>query len=168
MIPDTIERLPHIGVNISGLGQVNFGSTKEHLLKTWGTNTDNNGAHRLQFSQFGFFADFKKTDSTFEAVEFWNDSNNNVSQVYIYGTEVLRTEAAVINAMLQQKNQEAAQDGWFVNIDVIDSGGNPRSANAAVEQAKAEGLFEGPSKNSLSQDVERAKFFTSFGIGYRC
>jgi hypothetical protein len=70
--------------------------------------------------------------------------------------------------MLQQRNQEAAQDGWFVSIDVISSGGSPRSVNAAIEQAKAEGLFEGPSKNSLSQDVERAKFFTSFGIGYRC
>jgi hypothetical protein len=92
----------------------------------------------------------------------------NVSEVFIYDTEVLKGDAQAIKAMLFEENFiEAPKDGWFVNIDVIYSGGNSKSVEAIIEQTKAEGLFDGEYKNSLLQDLENAKHFSSFGIGYK-
>jgi hypothetical protein len=164
----TIILIPQVGVNIEAVGQVNFGDSKEQLLKQWGQDDDARDGHRLCFSKYGFFADLKKDDNTFEAIEFWNDYDKNVSEVFIYDTEVLKGDAQVIKKMLQQKNNgEVPNDGWFVNIDVIYSGGNPKSIEAIIEQTKADGLFDGEYKNSLLQDLENAKHFSSFGIGYK-
>jgi hypothetical protein len=159
---------PQVGVNIEGVGQVNFGDSKEQLLKIWGQNDDARDEYRLRFFKYGFFADFKKDDNTFEAIEFWNDYDKNVSQVFIYDIEVLQGDAQAIKKILKEKNNnEAPNDGWYVNIDVIYSGGSQKSVEAIIEQTKAEGLFEGNYKDSLLEDVENAKHFSSFGIGYK-
>jgi hypothetical protein len=145
-----ITLLPQVGVNIEGVGQVNFGDSKEQLLKIWGQNHDMNEEHRLRFLKYGFFADFKKSDNTFEAVEFWNDYEKNVCKLFIYDTEVLQGDAETIKAMLYEKNnKEAPNDGWFVNIDVIYSGGSQKQINAIIQQTKAEAVFEGNYKASL-------------------
>jgi hypothetical protein len=68
-----ITLIPQVGVNIEGVGQVNFGDSKEQLLKMWGQDDDARDGHRLCFCKYGFFADLKKDDNTFKAVEFWND-----------------------------------------------------------------------------------------------
>jgi hypothetical protein len=163
-----ITLIPKVGVNIEGIGQVNFGDSKEQLLKQWGQNDNANEEYRLTFSKYGFFADFKKDDYTFQAVEFWNDYDKNVSEVWLYDAEVLQGNAYAIKSMLFEENdKEAPIDGWFVNIDVIYSGGNPFSVEAIIEQTKADGLFDGEYKNSLLQDLENAKHFSSFGIGYK-
>jgi hypothetical protein len=163
-----ITLIPQVGVHIAGLGQVNFGDSKEKLLATWGQNDNATEEYRLQFMRYGFFADFKKDDYSFQAVEFWNDYAANVSEVLIYDTEVLQGKAEAIKAMLQEKNHnEAPNDGWYVNIDVIYSGGNPKNVEAIIEQTKTEGLFEGGYKDSLLQDLEKAQYFASFGIGYK-
>jgi hypothetical protein len=160
--------IPQVGVNIEGVGQVNFGDSKEQLLNTWGQNDDAKDDHRIRFFKYGFFADFKNDENTFEAVEFWNDYDKNVSKVFIYETEVLQGDAQAIKKILQEKNNdEAPNDGWFVNIDVIYSGGNHKNVEAIIEQTKTEGLFDGEYKNSLMQDLENAKHFSSFGIGYK-
>jgi hypothetical protein len=160
--------IPQVGVNIEGIGQVNFSDSREQVLKMWGQNDNANEEYRLTFSKYGFFADFKKDDYTFQAIEFWNDYDKNVSEVFIYDTEVLNGDAEAIKAMLFEENlKQAPNDGWFVNIDVIYSGGNPKSVEAIIEQTKAEGLFDGEYKNSLLQDLENAKHFSSFGIGYK-
>jgi hypothetical protein len=159
--------IPHVGVNIEGVGQVNFGDSKEKLLQIWGESDDMGAEHRLRFFRYGCFADFKKSDNTFEAVEFWNDYEKNVCELFIYNTEVLQSNAEAIKAMLYEKNnKEAPNNGWFVNIDVIYCGGSQKQVQAIIEQTKAEGLFEGNYKDSLMQDLERAKHFISFGIGY--
>jgi hypothetical protein len=163
-----ITLISQVGVNIEAVGQVNFGDSKEQLLKTWGLNDDARNGYRLCFSKYGFFADLKKDDNTFEAIEFWNDYDKNVSEVFIYDIEVLQGDAQTIKKMLKEKNNnEAPNDGWYVNIDVIYSGGNPKSVEAIIEQTKAEGSFDGEYKNSLLQDLESSKHFTSFGIGYK-
>jgi hypothetical protein len=163
-----ITLLPQVGVNIEGVGQVNFGDSREQLLKVWGQNDDQASDTRLRFFRYGFFADFKKSDNTFEAVEFWNDYEKNVCELFIYDSEVLQGDAEAIKAMLYEKNnKEAPNDGWFVNIDVIYSGGSQKQINAIIEQTKAEGVFEGNYKDSLLQDLENAKHFTCFGIGYK-
>jgi hypothetical protein len=160
--------IPQVGVNIEGIGQVNFGDSKEQLLKNWGQNDDARDKHRLRFFKYGFFADFKKEDNSFEAVEFWNDYDKNVSEVFIYDTEVLQGDAQAIKVILQEKNNnEAPIDGWFVNIDVIYSGGSQKQVQAIIEETKTEGVFEGNYKDALLQDLENAKHFSSFGIGYK-
>lgn len=160
--------MPQVGVNIEGVGQVNFGDSKEQLLKTWGQNDDMRDEYRLRFFKYGFFADFKKTDGSFEAVEFWNDYDKNVSEVYMYDAEVLQGNAEEIKAMLFKKNNnEAPSDGWFMNIDVMYSGGSQKYVEAIIEQSKAEGTFEGNFKDSLLKDLENVKYFSCFGIGYK-
>jgi hypothetical protein len=160
--------IPKVGVNIEGVSQVNFGNSREQILKVWEQNDDARDEHRLRFLKYGFFADFKKSDNTFEAVEFWNDYEKNVCQVFIYDTEVLLGDAESIKAMLYEKNnKEAPNDGWFVNIDVIYSGGSQKQINAIIEKTNAEGVFEGNYKDSLLQDLEHAKHFSCFGIGYK-
>jgi hypothetical protein len=156
-----------VGVNIEGVDQVNFGDSREQVLKTWGQNDNAREEFRLTFSKYGFFADFNKENNTFNAIEFWNDYDKNVSEVFIYDTEVLQGDAQAIKAMLQQKNNgEAPTDGWFVHIDVIYSGGSIKSVLEIIEQYKKEGTYE-ESKGYLMQDLEMAKHFTSFGIGYK-
>ncbi len=163
-----ITLLPQVGVHIEGMGQANFGDSKEQLLKMWGLNDDAVDEHRLRFSQYGFFADFTTTDNTFEAIEFWNDFEKNVCELFIYGIEVLSGDAESIKAILYAKNRnDAPIDGWFVNIDVIYSGGSQQPIRATIEQSKAEGSFDGEYKRSLSRDLELAKHFTTFGIGYK-
>jgi hypothetical protein len=160
--------IPQKGVNIEGVGQVNFGDSKEQLLKIRGQNDDMRDEHRLRFIKYGCFADFNKTDETFEAVEFWNDYEKNVSEVFIYDTEVLKSNAEETKAMLFEKNNnEAPNEGWFINIDVICSGGSQKYVEAIIEQSKADGEFEGNCKDGLLADLENAKHFTSFGIGYK-
>jgi hypothetical protein len=160
--------IPHVGVNIEGIGQVNFGDSKEHLTKIFGQNDDARDEYRLRYFKYGFFADLNKVDLTFEAIEFWNDYGENVSKVFIYEAEVLQGDAQAIKAMLKERNDdEAPNDGWYVNIDVIYSGGNPKNVEAIIAQAKVEGSFEGEYKNSLLQDLANAKHFSAFGIGYK-
>jgi hypothetical protein len=163
-----ITLIPQVGVNIEGVGQINFGDSREKVLKTWGQNDNIREEFRLTFSKYGFFADFNKVDNTFNAVEFWNDYDKNVSEVFIYETEVLKGDAEVIKAALYEKNnKEAPNDGWFVNIDVIYSGGSQKQLQAIIEQSKNEGSFDGEYRNSLLQDLEKAKHFSCFGIGYK-
>jgi hypothetical protein len=162
-----ITLIPQVGVNIEGVGQVNFGDSREKLFHTWGKNEDQVNDKRLRFKNYGCFIDFKKSDDTFEAIEFWNDGKENVSQVFIYNTEVLQTGAMDIRPMLQEKNSnEPHQDGWFVNIDVIFSGGSQKQMLAYIEESKKEGQYEGEAKEQMLLDLEKAKHFTSFGIGY--
>jgi hypothetical protein len=163
-----ITLIPQVGVNIEGVGHINFGDSREQVLKTWGQNDNAREEFRLTFSKYGFFADFNKEKNTFNAIEFWNDYDKNVSEVFIYETEVLKGDAEAIKAALYEKNnKEAPNDGWFVNIDVIYSGGSQKQMQAIIEQTKAEGLFDGEYKNSLLQDLENAKHFSCFGIGYK-
>ena len=93
--------IPQVCVNIEGKGQVNFGDSKEQLLKKWGQNDDGRDEHRLRFLKYGFFADFKKDDNTFEAVEFRNYYEKNVSEVFLYEAEVLKSNAKVIKQIIQ-------------------------------------------------------------------
>jgi hypothetical protein len=162
-----ITLIPQVGVNIEGIGQVNFGESKENVLKILGQNDDERDEHRIRFLKYGFFADFNKEDGKFEAVECWNDYDKNVSKVFIYEVEVLQGDAQAIKKLLQEKNNnEAPKDGWFVKIDVIYSGGSSKYVESIIEQTKTEGTFEGNYKDSLLQDLENAKYFSSFGIGY--
>jgi hypothetical protein len=161
--------LPQQGVNIEGIGRVNFGDTRKKLIEVFGRYKSINRENylRVEYANYGFFADFKKTDDTFEAVEFWNSGQENVSEVFIYDREVLQGDAEEIKRMLQQKNySEAPIGGWFVNIDVIYSGGSIKSVLEIIEQYKTDGTYE-KSKEYLQQDLENAKYFTSFGIGYK-
>jgi hypothetical protein len=158
----------HRGINIEGVGQINFGDSKEKILQLLGPNDDAGADFRLCYSKFGCFVDLEKTHHTFRAVEFWNDHDKNVSGVFIYDTEVLQVEAQVIKDIVFEKNnKEAANDGWYINIDVIYSGGNQKTMLAYIEELKKEGVFEGVVKEQTLIDLERAKYFTSFGIGYK-
>lgn len=161
---------PHTGIHIEGIGKVKFGETREKFIEMFGPcipmNTGTNT--RAEYAGYGFFADFKKEDDSFEAIEFWNDHSENKSEVYIYGVEVLKSKAQDLCAILQKENNnEMPVDGWFVNIDVICSGGNPKNIEVIIEQAKADGLFEGDYKDSLLQDLKNASYFSTFGIGYK-
>jgi hypothetical protein len=159
--------VPHKGVNIEGIGQVNFGDTIDQVIKTWGAFEDIRDGRRVRFLNYGFFADFKTTDGSFEAVEFWDDGHENVSEVFIYDKEVLKANAREILMMLQEKNNnEVASGGWFYNIDVIFCGGNPDAVLKIIEQYKQDGTYE-ENKKYLEEDLEKAKYFTSFGIGYK-
>jgi hypothetical protein len=160
--------LPQIGVSIDGIGQVNFGDTREKLVEVLGPylSIQSENDKRVEYKKYGFFAGFKKDDDTFEAVEFWNAHQENVSEVFIYDREVLQANATEIKGMLIDKNRkEAAKDGWFVHIDVLYSGGNPNSVLSIIEQYKAAGTYE-QMKAHLLKDVEKANCFTTFGIGY--
>jgi hypothetical protein len=159
---------PQVGMNIEGLGQINFGDSKEHVYKLLGEHSFAMSEKRFEFKNYGFFIDFKESDHTFEAVEFWNDGKDNVAEVFMYDTEVLQNDAKPIKAMLQERNNnEPHKDGWFLNIDVIFSGGGQETMLNYIEELKQEGLFEGNGKEQALIDLERAKYFSSFGIGYK-
>lgn len=162
-----ITLFPQKGVRIKAIGRVNFGDSKEQLLKVFGACETIPESTRICFKNYGFFADFKRTDGTFEAVEFWNDSETNISQVFIYEKEVLLSNALEILSLLKEKNGgEDAIEGWFYNVDVFYSGGNPKNVLALIEQYKQDGTYEA-SKDFLQKDLEKAQYFTSFGIGYK-
>jgi hypothetical protein len=162
-----ITLLPQKGVRIKGIGQVNFGESKEQLLKVFGACETIPESTRICFKNYGFFADFKRTDGTFEAVEFWNDGKANVSQVFLYKKEVLTGNAQEFLMLLKEKNGgEDAREGWFYKIDVIYSGGNPKNILALIEQYKQDGTYE-EAKAYLAEDLEKAQYFSCFGIGYK-
>jgi hypothetical protein len=162
-----ITLLPQKGIRIKGIGQVNFGDTKDQLLKVFGDYETIPESTRICFKNYGFFADFKRTDGTFEAVEFWNDGNANVSQVFMYKQDVLAGNAQEILTLLKEKNgDEDAIEGWFYKVDVIYSGGNPKNELALIEQYKQDGTYE-ESKAFLAEYLEKAQHFSSFGIGYK-
>jgi hypothetical protein len=162
-----IQLMPQIGLKIDGIGQINFGDSKQQVSAAIGAfETIAGTENRVTYAQYGFFADFNKSSGTFEAAEFWNDGAQNVSQVFIYEQDVLRTDAQKILTMLTEKNQAPANEGWFYNIDVIYSGGNPANALAIIAQYKTDGTYE-ESKQFLLEDLEKAKFFSAFGIGYK-
>jgi hypothetical protein len=162
-----IHLMTQAGLKIDGIGQINFGDTKQQVTAILGPfEAFANDDPRVCYPNYGFFADFNKTSGKLEAVEFWNDAQKNVAAVYFDDTEVLQTEAQKILTMLTQKNQAPAVEGWFYNIDVIYSGGNPANALAIIAQYKQDGSFE-ESKDFLLQDLEKANYFSSFGIGYK-
>ncbi len=165
-----INLIPQIGVHIEGIGQANFGQTRDEVVKVFG---EYNYIHceadkRVEYANYGFFADFHKQDDSFEAVEFWNDLKENKSEVNIYGKEILNTEAKTLIKFLQvQNDNEPSKDGWFVNIDVFYSGGNQKNIKTNIAQAKKDGLYIGEYKEILLKELNQAKYFTSFGIGYK-
>jgi hypothetical protein len=160
-----ITLLPQVGVQIEGLPHVNFGDTKETVIKVLGEFTEVRES-RVEYSQYGFFADFKD-DDTFEALEFWNYMDGFVSEVYIYDKEVLQNPAAETLAIIKEKNGNIDSiDGWFYNVDVIYSGGKPGDFQKIIEQYKQEGTYE-ESKAYLEEDYKKSHYFSSFGIGYK-
>jgi hypothetical protein len=164
----TITLLPQKGIVIEGLEQINFGDSKIQVFELLGESSFVCSEKRFEFKRYGCFIDFKASDDTFEAIEFWNDGKDNAAEVYIYDTEVLQNDATPIKAMLQEKNNnEEAKDGWYVNIDVIYSGGSQNIMLNYIEELKKEGQFEAVAKEQALMDLEKAKFFSAFGIGYR-
>jgi hypothetical protein len=163
-----ITLLSQIGIHIDGIGQLNFGDTKEQVFKLLGEPSFVCSEKRFEFKDYGCFIDFKKSDNTFEFAEFWNEGKANVAQVYIYDTEVLQKEAQPIKALLQEKNNnEAPSDGWYINIDITYAGGSQETMLNYIEELKKEGQFEGNAKEQVLLDLEKAKYFSSFGIGYK-
>jgi hypothetical protein len=159
---------PQVGMNIEGLGQINFGDSREQVLTLLGEPSFVCSEKRLEFKDYGCFIDFRTSDNTLEAVEFWNDGKNNVAEVFMYDTEVLQNEATPIKAILQERNNnEPHKDGWFLNIDVIFSGGSQETMLNYIEEMKKEGQYEGVAKEQALIDLEKAKYFSSFGIGYK-
>ncbi|MFM2387544.1 MAG: hypothetical protein RL660_2301 [Bacteroidota bacterium] len=160
--------LPQIGVHIEGLGQLNFGDNKEQVFKLLGEPSFVCSEKRFEFKDYGCFIDFKKSDNTFECAEFWNDGKDNAAQVYIYDIEVLQNEAMPIKKLLQEKNnKEEAKDGWYINIDVIYAGGSQHTMLNYIEELKKDGQFEGIAQEQALIDLEKAKYFSAFGIGYK-
>jgi hypothetical protein len=156
---------PHVGVEIEGIGKANFGDSKEQIKLVWGNYTEVR-KNRVEYTQFGFFADFKD-DDTFEAIEFWNYMDEFVSEVYIYDKEILQNPAAETLAIIKEKNGNIdAIEGWFYNVDVIYSGGHPGDFLKIIEQYKQEGIYE-ESKAYLEEDYKKSHYFSSFGIGYK-
>jgi hypothetical protein len=155
-------------MHIEGIGQINFGDSREQVLKLLGEPSFVCSEKRFEFKNYGCFIDFKKSDDTFESVEFWNDGKDNVVELFIYDTEVLQNNATSIKTMLQERNNnEPHKDGWFLNIDVIFSGGSQQTMLNYIEEMKKEGQYEGVAKEQALIDLEKAKYFSSFGIGYR-
>jgi hypothetical protein len=160
--------LPQIGMIIEGIGRIKFGDSKVQVFELLGEPSFVCSEKRLEFKNYGCFIDFKKSDDSFEAVEFWNEGKDNVAEVYIYDTEVLQNDATPIKAMLQEKNNnEPHKDGWYVNIDVIFSGGSQNTILNYIEELKKEGQFEAVAKEQALVDLEKAKYFSAFGIGYK-
>jgi hypothetical protein len=163
-----INLLPQVGIVIEGIGQINFSEGKEHVFKLLGESSFACSEKRFEFKNYGCFIDFKTIDNTFESVEFWNEGKANVAEVFIYNTEVLQNEASAIKVMLQEKNNnEPHKDGWYLNIDVIFSGGNQETMLNYMEELKKEGQFEGNAKEQVLLDLEKAKYFSAFGIGHK-
>jgi radical SAM superfamily enzyme YgiQ (UPF0313 family) len=162
-----IKLIPQVGMIIDSIGQINFGDSREQVLKLLGEPSFVSSEKRLEFKSYGFFIDFKTSDNTLEAVEFWNDLKDNVAEVFIYDTEILQNDATPIKTMLQERNNnEPHKDGWFLNIDVIFSGGGQETMLNYIEELKQGGLFEGNGKEQALIDLEKAKYFSSFGLGY--
>jgi hypothetical protein len=160
-----ITLLPHEGVQIEGKPFVAFGDSKQSVINAWGSFTEVRQS-RVEYTDYGFFADFKD-DDTFEAVEFWNYMEGFVSEVYIYGKEVLQNPAAETLAIIKEKNGNIDPiDGWFYNVDVIYCGGKPGDFEKIVEQYKKDGTYE-ESKAYLEEDYKKSHYFSSFGIGYK-
>jgi hypothetical protein len=164
----TITLLPQVGLRIEGIGQLNFGDSRSRVVDVLGAYTSFQPEdRRVEYTNYGCFIDFTKSDDTLEAVEFWNDGDANKSAVFIYGTEVLRTNAHEVLALLKKENgDEEAKDGWFLRIDVLYSGGNPRLFEAMIDEAKRDGTYAA-SREGLEYDLEKSRYFTSFGIGYK-
>jgi hypothetical protein len=163
-----ITLIPQIGIEIEGVGQLNFGDSRAQVLNILGSNDDQRDEFRLRYFKYGFFIDFKKSDDSFEAIEFWNDYDKNVSEVYIYDNEVLNSNADELKIILQEKNNNLPPiEGWYVDIDIIYSGGNPKYSVAMIEEAKANGTFDGDIKINLLDELEKSKHFIAFGIGYK-
>jgi hypothetical protein len=159
---------PQIGMHVEGLGQINFGDSKEHIFKLLSEPSFVCSEKRFEFKNYGCFIDFKKSDNTFECAEFWNDGKGNVAKVFIDDTEVLQNDATPIKALLQEKNNnEEANDGWYINIDITYAGGSQDIMLNYIEELKKEGQFEGNTKEQVLIDLEKAKYFSSFGIGYK-
>jgi hypothetical protein len=163
-----INLLLQVGIVIKGIGRINFGDSKEHVYKLIGEPSFTCSDKRFEFKNYGCFIDFKTIDITFELVEFWNDGKANVAEVFIYNTEVMQNEASPIKVMLQEQNiNEPHKDGWYLNFDVIFSGGNQETMLNYMEELKKEGQFEGNAKEQVLLDLEKAKYFSAFGIGYK-
>ncbi len=157
---------PHVGVEIEGVGKAHFCDSKEKVVKTWGEYNTEVRKNRVEYIQFGFFADFKD-DDTFEAVEFWNYMDEYVSEVYIYGKEVLQNPATEILAIIKEKNGNVdAIEGWFYHVDVIYSGGNPGDFLKIIEESKQNGTYE-EDQDYLEEDYRKSHYFSTFGIGYK-
>jgi hypothetical protein len=67
-----------------------------------------------------------------------------IDEMVILEAKVLQNEATPIKVMLQEKNNnEAPNEGWYVNIDVIYAGGSQDTMLNYIEELKKDRQFEG-------------------------
>jgi hypothetical protein len=154
------------GMEIEGIGLVRFGMRTEDMLALLGApNSEYNGRH--EFRELGCFIDVKPDmagdSSIVDAIEFWNDGEANVASITLFDVDVLRCPGLWVKALLQSRNAAAPADGWYVNLDVFVSGGNPTYAYEEIELHRVEGLFE-DTKEMLLEELVKATHFTSFGF----
>jgi hypothetical protein len=158
---------PRTGMDIEGIGVVHFGMHANEMLALLG-QPDSVYQGRHEFRRFGCFVDVKPGSSNnkpvVDAVEFWNDGKANVASVELFDIDVLRSPGLWVKALLHSRNAAPPVDGWYVNLDVFVSGGNPRYAYEEIERHRVEGSFE-EVKDMLLEELEKATFLTSFGFG---
>jgi ketosteroid isomerase-like protein len=158
---------PQNGMEIAGVGNVTFGMRADEVVALLGTpDSVHNGRH--EFRKYGCFVDTTPGEVdgglVVDALEFWNDGAANVATVMLFDTDVLRQPGAAVNAVLEALNKTTPVDGWYVNLDVFVSDGNPTYAQQAIDQATPDGTYE-ENKDALLEDLQRSTLLTSFGFG---
>jgi hypothetical protein len=163
------------GIDIEGVGAVPFGMRADEMVSLLGEpDSLYNGQH--EYLRFGCFIDVKPESpnnpnnrnvaAVVDAVEFWNDGEANIASVRLWDVDVLRSPGLWVKAFLESKNAATPVDGWFVNLDVFVSGGNPKYAYEEIERHRVEGSFADV-KDMLREELMKATFLTSFGFAQK-
>ena len=164
-----IEFIPLVGIHIEDLGRVPFGMDQAQVQEFLGAPSDALDG-QYYYDELELRLDFNDLGQL-EFIESINGPYPQKTEVSIYGVNPFQVEADELLHILSEKNSgpvddaEAAYCYAFLNSSVgVWRQMTVEDIQEDIEAIKAEGEYE-ENVDMLLEDLEKAKFFWTIGIG---
>lgn len=163
----TITLHPLHGIEIEGLGTLQFGQSRQDVVALLGKPSSGE-TEQLYYDGLGLRVDLDRTDGV-EFMEFSRAENGDY-QLSLYGTDPLALPAAQLTALLAEKDSTGIDDGeapccyCYTHLSIgVWREFAEEHVLADIAQMRENG--EDADADWVQEDLEKSRYFWTVGIG---
>lgn len=161
---------PLQGIDIAGVGTINFGQSRSDVEKILGLPGDHSDRNRSFYQYYECRIDYDESDMV-NFIEFIYGPFPERTQLSLYGIDPFRIGADNLVELLSAKNGGEIDDSEadicyaFINISVgIWRDNTEKDAEEMIAESKENGDYK-YDRESLEEELEKSRNFWTIGIG---